>query len=234
MISMRNAFFGCMVVMAVLVGAAGNRWADVDESVVHRAQTTEKIAAITIDDGPHEVATPRMLDALRAENVKATFFVLGKSAEQYPELVKKVLAEGHEVATHGYSHRNMARLSRQECEAEWEKTEQILTPLGAKVTLFRPPGGSYGQVLTDGAKARGYHMILWDVDPRDWQAPPADVVAERITQAVRPGSIILLHDGQYPIHSADALRKVVRQLKEEGYSFVTVGELLGRSAGGQE
>lgn len=230
----RTIFFSCAVVMAVLVGIGANRFVALDEIVVKRAATEDKIVAITVDDGPHHKATPRMLEALRETGIKATFFILGKSAEEYPELVRQVIAEGHEIATHGYSHRNMARMSRAECEEEWEQTERVLTELGAQVSLFRPPGGAYGQTLVEGAKQRGYHIILWDVDPRDWQVPSADTITERIMKEVRPGSIILLHDGQYPIHSADALRKVVERLKADGYSFVTVSELMGISSGRTE
>ncbi len=227
-------FFGCAVVMAVLIGIGANRFAALDEIVIKRAATAEKVVAVTIDDGPHEKATPRMLEALRETGIKATFFILGKSAEEYPELVRQVIAEGHEVATHGYSHRNMARMSRAQCEEEWEKAERVLAELGADAKLFRPPGGAYGQSLVEGAKQRGFHIILWDVDPRDWQVPSADTITERIMTDVRPGSIILLHDGQYPLHSADALRKVVERMKADGYSFVTVSELIGISSGRTE
>lgn len=232
--SARTMFFGSLVVMAVLFGIGANRYAALDEVVVSRAATQEKIVAVTIDDGPHDKATPRMLEALRDTGIKATFFILGKSAEEYPDLVRQVIADGHEIATHGYSHRNMARMSRAECEEEWEKAEHVLAEFGVQTDLFRPPGGAYGEVLVEGAKERGYHIILWDVDPRDWQVPSDDTIVERIMAEVRPGSIILLHDGQYPIHSADALRKVADRLKADGYSFVTVSEMMGMSAGGAE
>lgn len=233
MATARTIFFGCAVVLVVLFGIGANRFVALDEIVVKRAATAEKVVAVTVDDGPHDKATPRMLEALRDMGIKATFFILGKSAEEYPELVRRAIAEGHEVATHGYSHRNMARMSRTQCEEEWEKAERVLTELGAKVNLFRPPGGAYGQSLVEGAKDRGYHIVLWDVDPRDWQVPSADTITERIMADVRPGSIILLHDGQYPIHSADALRKVAERLKADGYSFVTVSELMGISSGAE-
>ena len=231
--SARTIFFGSLVMMAVLFGIGANRCASLDEVVISRAETTEKVVAVTIDDGPHDKATPHMLDALRETGIKATFFILGKSAEEYPDLVRQTIADGHEIATHGYSHRNMARMSRAECEEEWEKAERILAELGAQARLFRPPGGAYGEALVKGAKERGYHFILWDVDTRDWQVPSADTIAERILADVRAGSIILLHDGQYPIHSADALRKVASRLKAEGYSFVTVSEMLGISGGAE-
>ncbi|MBO5244904.1 MAG: polysaccharide deacetylase family protein [Selenomonadales bacterium] len=230
----RSVFFGCAVMLAVLVGVAGNRLAEIDETVIRRAQTADKIVAVTIDDGPHREATPRMLEALREADIKATFFVLGQSAEEHPALIKRVIDEGHEIGMHGYSHRNMARLSRRECDAQWDRAEEALAAYGIKPTLFRPPGGAYGQAMTEGARSRGYRIILWDVDPRDWQVPSADEIVSRVMADVRPGSVILLHDGQYPIHSADAVKKLVKRLREDGYSFVTVSELLGISAGGAE
>ncbi len=230
----KTMFFGSLVIVAVMLGIGANRYAAIDEVVINRAATAEKVIAVTIDDGPHDKATPRMLEALRDTGIKATFFVLGKSAEEYPELVRQVIAEGHEIATHGYSHRNMARMSRTECAEEWEKAERVLAEFGVRAEFFRPPGGAYGEVLVEAARERGYHIILWDVDPRDWQVPSADTIAERIMAEVRPGSIILLHDGQYPLHSADALRRVADRLKAEGYSFVTVSEMMGISAGGAE
>jgi peptidoglycan/xylan/chitin deacetylase (PgdA/CDA1 family) len=148
--SARTIFFGSLVMMAVLLGIGANRYASIDEVVVSRAETTEKVVAVTIDDGPHDKATPHMLDALRETGIKATFFILGKSAEEYPDLVRQTIADGHEIATHGYSHRNMARMSQAECEEEWEKAERILAELGAQAKLFRPPGGAYGEALVKG------------------------------------------------------------------------------------
>lgn len=223
-------FFGCVFVLLLAVGIGANRWADTEDGAVRHVYSPNKVIAVTVDDGPYPGATERILDVLREENVKATFFVLGKSARAYPELFRRTVAEGHEIASHGYSHGNMARSSRAECEREWTRTEAVLAELGVeKITLFRPPSGAYGQTLTTAAKERGYRVVLWDVDPRDWEGASSDVIAERILAKAESGSIILLHDGQYPIYSADALRRVIPHLKAEGYSFVTVGELLGQS-----
>lgn len=224
---MRRLWFGWVFAVLLAVGSGTERWADVEDCVIRRGKTVEKVVAITVDDGPYPQATERMLDVLKEHDVKATFFILGKSAVCYPDMVRRTVAEGHEVASHGYSHANMAKLSRDECRAEWKRTEEVLALVGIdQVTLFRPPSGAYGQTLTTAAQERGYRVILWDVDPRDWEGASADMIAKRILGAVHSGSIILLHDGQYPIHSADALREVIPRLRSEGYSFVTVGELL--------
>lgn len=220
--------FGCVFVLLLAVGTGANRWVDLQESVMRHGMTEDKIVAITVDDGPYPQATERILDVLCGEGIKATFFVLGRSAESYPDLVKRTVQEGHEIATHGYSHRNMAQLSAGECEAEWNRTEAVLSPLGVeKIRLFRPPSGAYGEKLLRSATEKGYQVILWDVDPRDWEGASTDTIVKRITEQVKAGSIILLHDGQYPIHSAEALRIVIPRLKAEGYSFVTVSQMLG-------
>ena len=196
-----------------------------------------KAVTLSYDDGAK--ADARLAQTLNRYGLKCTFNLLSSRVKTEEGLTKdfirtEILAKGHEIATHGYSHRNMARMSRAQCEEEWERTERVLTGLGAEAELFRPPSGAYGQTLVEGARERGYHIILWDVDPRDWQVPSADTIAERILKEVRPGSVILLHDGQYPVHSADALRKVADRLKADGYSFVTVGEMLGISSGRAE
>lgn len=223
----RRWLWGGMWLVLVAVGLGANHWAEVDDSVIRSGRTSQKFVALTVDDGPYPQATERILDVLREKEVRATFFVLGKSAEEYPALVERTAQEGHEIATHGYSHRNMARLSAEECRREWERTEKVLSARGiAKPTLFRPPSGAYGDTLVRTARACGYRVILWDVDPRDWEGASTDTIVTRITEQVKPGSIILLHDGQYPIHNAKALRIVIDLLRAEGYSFVTVGELL--------
>lgn len=223
----RRWLWGCMWLVLVAVGLGANHWAEVDDSVIRSGRTSQKLIAITVDDGPYPQATERILDVLREKEVRATFFVLGRSVETYPALVERTVQEGHEIATHGYSHRNMARLSAEECRQEWERTEKALSARGiAKPTLFRPPSGAYGDTLVRTARACGYRVILWDVDPRDWEGASTDTIVKRITEEVQAGSIILLHDGQYPIHNAEALRTVIDRLRAEGYSFVTVGELL--------
>lgn len=225
--------FGCLMALMMAVSAGANHWIDTQEAVLRKAETAEKVVAITVDDGPYPEATERILDTLDRHGVKATFFALGRSVEAYPKLMARTIEAGHEIATHGYSHRNMARLSHAECLEEWARAEQALATVGVRnVTLFRPPSGAYGECLLTGARKHGYRVVLWSVDPRDWEGAPSDVIAERILGEVHNGAIILLHDGQYPIHSADALDIVIPQLKQKGYLFVTVGELIERAACG--
>ncbi len=222
----RRWFWGGLVMAVLFFSAAADRAAEQDAAVARGIQTTEKVVALTIDAGPHPIATPKMLASLGAAGIKATFFLLGSHAEAEPDLVRAEQAAGHEIALHGYAHKNMARLSPQEIAADWEAGEAALAKLGITAKLFRPPGGAYGAALTEAAAARGSRLVLWNVDPRDWENAPAEEVTRRVLAEVRPGSIILLHDGQHPIASPEAVKRIAAKLKADGYRFVTVSELL--------
>jgi peptidoglycan/xylan/chitin deacetylase (PgdA/CDA1 family) len=188
--------------------------------------------AMTFDDGPHAVNTPKLLDLAAKKHIKLTFFLVGQCAAEYPQLVKREIAEGHEVGNHSWSHPNLAKMSEEGVRNELQKTEDAITKAsGYKPTLMRPP---YGELT---AKQRlwvhnewGYKIILWDVDPLDWKDRNAATVARRIIAGARPGSIILSHD----IHATtvEAMPEVFDTLLAKGYKFVTVSELLAMDKGG--
>jgi peptidoglycan/xylan/chitin deacetylase (PgdA/CDA1 family) len=182
--------------------------------------------ALTFDDGPSAKNTPRLLDMLAKRNVKATFFVIGRCVAEYPNLVKRTVQEGHEIANHSWSHPDLARRSEEAVRSELQKTHTaILQASGEAPVLFRPPYGSFTERQRRWVNQEfGYKTIMWDVDPLDWKRPGASVVAERIFAATRPGSIVLAHD----IHeqTIDAMPRVIDGLLAKGYKFVTVSELL--------
>ncbi len=182
--------------------------------------------AMTFDDGPHATLTPKLLDILKARNIKATFFVIGKNAAEYPDILKRISAEGHEIANHSWSHPDLAKLPLDTMRSEISRTQDAITNNIAKpVTLLRPPYGalsaSQKQYVHD---SYGYRIILWDVDPLDWRRPGAAVVSERILKGVKPGSIILSHD----IHpgTIEAMPGTLDALLARGFQFVTVSELI--------
>lgn len=197
-----------------------------DEQVIKKVPTTHKVAALTIDDGPHNKTTPQILAMLKEKQVKATFFVLGEHAQAYPDLILQEKAEGHEVGIHAYSHRLLTKLSRQEVGEELEKSAQALKNTGGEVWIFRPPGGAYNDMVLDEAHKRGYSVVLWSVDPGDWRRPTVDQVVGNVVDQVKPGGIILLHDGQFPLPTPQAIGRIVDTLRQQGYTFVTVSELL--------
>ena len=214
-----------IAVMVVLAGVAEKQLAD-DTQVISEVPTTHKVVAITIDDGPNYKATPEILAVLKAKNVRATFFVLGQNAEALPGLVAQEVADGHEIGAHTYSHPSLPKLSPQKVAEEFEKAEKAITAIAPRPTLFRPPGGFYNSQVTEIARQRGYTVVLWSIDPRDWSCPPAANVVDKVLAEIKPGSIILLHDGQYPLPTPQALGIIIDRLRERGYEFVTVSELF--------
>jgi len=195
-------------------------------AIIRKIPTTQKVVALTIDDGPHYKTTPMILDILKEKDVKATFFVLGKNAEKNLQIVVREVAEGHEIASHGYSHRKFNRLSVREIQEEIEKTERILLQAAVKPKFFRPPYGAYNNRMVSTVKDKGYTTVLWSVDSNDWRLLSVDKMVKNVVDAVSPGKIILVHDGQYPLPTIAALPTIIDRLHEQGYEFVTVSELL--------
>ena len=182
--------------------------------------------ALTFDDGPHETLTPKLLDLLARHKAKATFFVVGQNAAEYPEIMRRIAQEGHELANHSWSHPNLGKMSDEAVRAQLKKTEDaIRRATGRDVTLMRPPYGSLTQRQRNWVNEEfGYKVVMWDVDPLDWKRPGMNVVTNRIVGGARNGSIILVHDIHPP--SVDAMRSTLEQLGAKGFKFVTVSELL--------
>jgi peptidoglycan/xylan/chitin deacetylase (PgdA/CDA1 family) len=187
---------------------------------------------MTFDDGPHATNTPKLLDLLAKKHIKATFFLVGQCAAEYPQLVKREMAEGHEVANHSWSHPVLAKMSEEGVRNELQKTDDAIThATGSRPKIMRPPYGELTQKQRQWVHNEfGYRVILWDVDPLDWKDRNAATVARRIIASARPGSIILSHD----IHATTiaAMPEVFDALLAKGYKFVTVSELLAMDKGG--
>jgi peptidoglycan-N-acetylglucosamine deacetylase len=186
----------------------------------------EPYVAMTFDDGPHATLTPKLLDMLAARKIKATFFIIGQNAVEYPQIMKRIVAEGHELANHSWSHPNLGKMGDDGVRSQLQKTDDaIKAAAGKRTTLFRPPYGS----ITPRQKqwifeAFGYRTIIWDVDPFDWKRPGPGVIRDRIVAQARPGSIILMHD----IHpgSIEAMPPTFDALLAKGMKFATVSDLL--------
>jgi len=178
--------------------------------------------ALTFDDGPSGRFTRRLLTGLRERDAKATFLLCGYRLEIYPELAQRIVDEGHEIGLHGYSHRDMAKLSGRELTREIKDTLALL-PKGCTPVFLRPPGGSESPLVAEISEKMGLSLLLWSVDPRDWAVHDAAVVETAVISQVRDGDVILLHD--LSDSSVDAALSIVDSLQEEGFQFVTVSEL---------
>lgn len=185
--------------------------------------------ALTFDDGPHPRYTPEILRILREFGVSATFFIVGENGAAYPETLAALVAEGHELGNHTYSHYHMAKLSREELFADIENCDRVLMQkTGCTPRLFRPPEGVCTEDVKRYCEERGMTIVLWSVDTRDWAHTPVSEICENVRSNVKDGSIILMHDfiGKNSPTPA-ALRRIIPMLQELGYEFVTVSQLLG-------
>lgn len=184
--------------------------------------------ALTFDDGPHRQYTAEILDILAEEKIPATFFVVGSNAKIHPDLVKREIAEGHEIGNHTDSHMFLKKQPRRVIEREIIDAENALYEISDyRPKLLRPPGGLYDSAVCATAKAYDYTMILWTVDTKDWAHTPTEKIVESVTNTVKSGDIILMHDyivGDSP--TPETLRKIIPVLKKKGFSFVTVSELI--------
>jgi peptidoglycan/xylan/chitin deacetylase (PgdA/CDA1 family) len=182
--------------------------------------------AMTFDDGPHPKLTPRLLDMLKERNIKATFFVVGKCVAEYPDIAKRIVDEGHEIANHTWNHPQLPKLSPTAFAAEITQTnDAIKQATGILPVTMRPPYGATNATINKRLNEEyGLSVILWSVDPQDWKIRKSDHVSSHIIKNAAPGSIILAHD----IHAStiDAMPAALDALQAKGYKFATVSELI--------
>lgn len=179
--------------------------------------------ALTFDDGPSPW-TPALLDTLRAYGVPATFFDIGSRARAYPDLVRRQVTEGHSVGGHTWTHPKLTSLSNDSIRAQVGETNRYLESLtGRRVTCVRPPYGSRNARVLSIFGELGVNSLMWSVDARDWERPPASVIAARVLSRVQPGSIVLLHDGGGDrSQTVAAVPMIIEGLRARGYAFTAV------------
>lgn len=194
---------------------------------IYSVEREDKKIAITFDCAWGVEHTDALIENLRAGGATATFFMVKFWTEKYPEYVKKLDAAGIEIGTHSATHSYMSKQNEAEIRKELSTSSAAIEAItGKKVELFRAPYGDYDDLLIETAKDEGYYTIQWDVDSLDWKDLSATDIALRIVNNVRDGSIILCHNNG--LHTAEALPLVLSTLKNKGYTFVTVGELIYR------
>lgn len=187
---------------------------------------TQQALAMTFDDGPHPSLTPKLLDILKERNIKCTFFLIGQQVKMYPDIVRRIIAEGHEIGNHTWTHCSLTSRSDEQIRNELKKSEDAVYEVaGVRPHLVRPPYGAINSRIKDLMFTEfGYSTIMWSVDPQDWRRPGVAAVTSRLVNGAHPGAIMLSHDIHPP--TITAMPAMFDQLLAKGYQFVTVSQLL--------
>lgn len=220
------------VALLALVAMAG--WSQPDSLwrglIVRSVPTDDKVVALTFDDGPDPRFTPKILAILDKYHVPATFFMIGRNVEAHPDIVRQVARRGDAIGNHTYTHpRNLELDTRPQLLQELSRCENTIQSIaGEHAYLFRPPRGFINGKTFAVVNKEGYRTVLWTVCADHHDAPTPELMAQRVLKAVKPGSIILAHDGTFGTRWKDvaATPIIIRALRKDGYRFVTVPELL--------
>lgn len=192
---------------------------------IYCVEKAEKEIAVTFDSAWGNEDLPEILDALDKYGCKATFFVVGDFIDKYPDSVAEMHSRGHEIANHSDNHAHYSKLSREEMIEDMDKCDAKIKKItGSDNKIFRPPYGEYTDLSVKTCEETGRYSIQWDCDSLDWKGLMPNEMEQRIMKRVKNGSIILLHNGAK--HTAKALPQILNALKNEGYKFKTVSELI--------
>jgi len=204
----------------------------ISERVIWRAPIIERKIALTFDDGPHPVYTPRILEVLERFKVPATFFLIGKHLQSNLNLAKETVQAGHEVGNHTFTHQRMWRLTDIKMNDEIKRTDDLLRNLNDAAPRFlRPPMGLFSKRVLNNVEQAGYKTVVGNVYPRDPHLPGKEKILSRVLRRVIKGSIIILHDGGNTNHvdrsqTIWAVERLIPELRERGFEFVTLSELI--------
>ena len=200
-------------------------------SVISSGTVHDKWIALTFDDGPYPPYTDRLLDVLKAKGIHVTFFLVAEQAQQYPELVRRMTAEGHTVGLHAFRHRDFLKLAEEEKRKDLEQGKNLLRDITGKNPVYwRPPHGFRDFSVMETAAAQNLTVVNWSVIPRDWTGIDSQEIFRRVMGKAEDGAIVLLHDGDSPGYKAsrqatvDAVAPLIDSLREKGYHLVSLEE----------
>lgn len=183
--------------------------------------------ALTFDDGPHPEYTPKLLDTLQEFGIQANFFVLGEQAQRWPHLIARMAAEGHHIGLHGWQHRSFPTLDPQALRASLRRTQEVLAAATGGIPdtfrQVRPPNGLVTPCTLHHLKQGGFQTVMWTVVPEDWLDLPVSVIVERVMTQIRPGALIVLHDGVFGgSQVSDVIRQLAPLLQAQPWPLITL------------
>ncbi|MBZ9608301.1 polysaccharide deacetylase family protein [Clostridium estertheticum] len=194
-------------------------------------QNENKVVALTFDDGPDPVNTPKIIKVLRENNIQGTFFCIGKQIEACKSIIKEAYEDGNVISNHSWAHKDFATINAAEIRNEVTLTEnEINKVIGKTPALIRVPYGDTNDAVQNSLTTLNYKNIIWSTDTLDWEQCEVDNIVKNVVENVRPGEIILMHCNEDKKVTTEALPQIISKLKEMGYSFVTVDKLLEISA----
>jgi peptidoglycan-N-acetylglucosamine deacetylase len=196
--------------------------------IIWDIKTNEKVVALTFDDGPHKKYTSEILDLLAQYDAKGTFFIVGQLAEKNPEIILRMYEEGHGLANHTYTHPFSRNVSRVMKEIK-QTNDTIFSITGYMPTLFRPVEGQYTDSMIDEIVKGGFKVVMWSwhQDTEDWRDPGVNKIVNKVLKGIKEGDVILFHDGGgNREQTVKALERILPELQNQGYQFVTIEELI--------
>jgi len=204
--------------------------APVKAEIIGSGNTHIKQVALTFDDGPDGRFTIQILNILKKYNVKATFFVVGRNAQKYPAVLKRIASDGHVIANHSWDHKDFTKLNKSQIRNEISKTQLLINKqVGNSVPIVRMPYGAFNKNVLKTIADMGYQNIYWSVDAKDWSGISTAAIQRNIKKDLKPGAIILMHCSGKPSsisNTVKALPQIIEMLKKNGYKMVTVPAIL--------
>lgn len=193
--------------------------------VIRKVPTTKKLVALTIDDGPSMKYTPQILEVLAQKKATATFFLIAKNVETYPELAQSITANNHSLGNHGYEHRHLQEFSHKKLLKSIAKSQVVFyEAVGFLPKYFRPPFGKLTDAQLNVFNYHFQHVVRWSIDPRDWDKKKSNrAIIKHVKKELKPGSVIVLHENKRLIK---LLPKLIKAIKKKGYECVSLDELL--------
>lgn len=206
----------------------GRKYYEEAGHIIWDIDTTEKVVALTFDDGPHKKYTEEILNLLELYNAKGTFFIVGKQAENNPEIILRMYEDGHELANHTYTHPYTTSVSK--IVEEIKQTNNVIFSItGYSPYLFRPVEGYYTDDIVEAVVEDGFKIVMWSwhQDTEDWKNPGVNNIVSKVLSGMREGDVILFHDGggnrQQTVQS---LEKILPELQKQGYKFITISQMI--------